>query len=296
MSSSTQHLAIGVFDGLHLGHRAVVTAAQNTARDLGGSVGLLTFRPHPAKVLRPELAPQLLMGRTLRSKVLADWGVPEVTELAFDAEFASQPPEGFVAQLRSQFPQLATISVGRDWKFGYQRRGDVAFLQKSGFRVNGIAPVTLDGETVSSTRIRKLVSQGELAAASKLLGRPYSLAGEVVNGRRLARKLGFPTANVALEVECLPPQGVYAVQVLTQSAKYAGVANLGRRPTVETGEVAPSLEAHLFDFAGDLYGQTLEVQLTRFLRAERRLGSLEELQQQIGLDVQQARQVQAQEA
>ncbi len=294
------HLAIGVFDGLHRGHQAVIQTAVTAAKASEGEAWLVTFKPHPLALLRPEAAPLRLMGDTLRQIVLAEMGLSGVLELPFTTEFAAQTGEAFCELLLKHAPTLRSISVGEDWHFGKGRDGNVQLLtaygKKNGFCVNGITPV-LEGETVvSSTWIRGTIQSGNLQEATRLLGRPFSMAGRVVEGRKLARKLGFPTANVSLEAECLPPLGVYAVHGriwdgATAHPWWPGVANLGVRPTVEAAGTKPSLEVHFFDLQQDLYGKVLEVRLREFIRPEKRLQSLEELKEQIAKDSAEARRI-----
>jgi riboflavin kinase/FMN adenylyltransferase len=286
------HLALGVFDGVHVGHQAVIRAAVAAAGTGDGLAGVVTFEPHPIRVLAPAKAPRrLLASLDHKAAILADAGVGLLCVLHFDAALAQLEAAEFLAGLPAGAGQLQTIAVGEDWRFGRGRRGDVAALRAwgegLGVRVIAVPPVIMDGERVSSTRIRQALRDGNLTAAAKMLGRPYAVVGTVLKGRKLGRTLGFPTANLAVGDEQLPPDGVWVVAVNTGKQQVRGVANLGRRPTVDGGE--RTLEVHLLDFAGDLYGQTIEVRFERFLREERRFASLEQLTQQIADDVEQAR-------
>lgn len=285
-------LAIGVFDGLHLGHQEVIAAAAEHAHQHRGQAVVMTFEPHPLAVLRPELAPRRLCGPGHRLRLLRGLSVAGVLACPFTPELAATPAEDFVARLVGAC-QLGCISVGYTWTFGRGRGGNIHALmdlgQKHGFAVYGVPPVRVDGEVVSSTSIREAVGGGDLERAAHLLGRPYSLFGRVGEGRRLARELGFATANVMPEADQLPPFGVYAVRAEVGGVWRPGVANLGLRPTVETAAAAPLLETHLFDWSGDLYGGGLEVRLEAFLRSEQRFASVAELRQQIERDAEAAR-------
>lgn len=286
-------LAMGVFDGVHVGHRAVIAAAVEDARRWGHQAGVLTFDPHPLRVLAPERAPrQLLASTDHKACLLQEMGVEVMVVMPFDQAQARVTAEDFVAELMS-CGEIAAVAVGEDWRFGHERRGDVAFLRQQseerGFRLLAIAPVMGDGERVSSTRIRQAIRDGAMAQAAAMLGRPYAIRGEVVRGRQLARQLGCPTANVKLAEEQLPPDGVWMVRARWQDEWRRGVANLGMRPTV--GDVVRQLEVHLFDIDADLYGRQLEVEFCRWLREEKKFDSLAELEKQIRRDVAMAREV-----
>lgn len=280
------HLALGVFDGVHAGHRAVILAAQASARETGGSWGVVTFDPHPIRVLAPERAPrQLLASLDHKARLLERMGAEFLLALPFDHALAALSAADFIALLQ-QGGTIASISVGEDWRFGKGREGDVGFLQRTGetlrFHVNALPPVMHEGERISSTRIRQSIRDGALANAAEMLGRPYGIEGLVVKGQQLGRTIGFPTANIALGEEQLPPDGVWAVRVACEEQQWNGVANLGLRPTVDgTRRV---FEVHLFDAAPELYGKTLEVEFVRYLREERKFENLEALKAQIQND------------
>lgn len=296
------HVAIGVFDGVHSGHRAVIEAAQQSAR-LGGTeeACVVTFDPHPARVLAPDSAPRLLTSTRHKLLLLRELGIETVAVIDFDRDFAETPAEDFVRQLHRHSRHLRQICVGEDWRFGRGGVGNVALLDRLGrelgFSVNGVPTVIVDGMAASSTRIREAVAGGDFEIAARLLGRPYSVLGTVIEGRKLGRELGFPTANLTVHSEQLPPSGVYAVQVTGDriptptSTPHHGVANLGYRPSVEGGTARRLLEVHLLDWSGDLYGQDLEVRFVEFLRPEKRFEGLEALKTQISLDADQARAV-----
>lgn len=286
------HLAIGVFDGVHLGHRAVIDLATASASQSGGEPVVVTFDPHPAAVLRPEAAPALLTCREQKLRLFRETGVRHALLLRFDREMAALPAEEFLGRLARAASRLASVAVGPDWRFGAGRAGDAELLRRfgaaRGFAVHVAAPVEIDGERVSSTAIRGMIAAGELARAARFLGRNFSIYGRVVHGAGRGREIGFPTANVEPVNGLLPPDGVYAATVLAGGAPFPAVLNLGARPTVEAAG-RRALEAHLLDFEGDLYGREIEVVFEAFLRPERRFESVAALSRQIREDVAGAR-------
>jgi riboflavin kinase/FMN adenylyltransferase len=286
-------LAIGVFDGLHLGHQEVIRAAQEHARQHEGTAVVMSFEPHPLAVLRPEAVPPRLCGPAYRQVLLERLGIDCMLLCPFDENTAATPADLFVDTLVRAGRPLGCISVGYGWTFGKNRAGNIHRLmeagERQGFAVYGVPPVRVDGAVVSSTLIREAVMSGDLLAASRLLGRNYALYGQVQRGRQLARQLGFPTANLMPEAELLPPLGVYAARVKLANCMMPAIANLGVRPTVEEGVVQPSLEVHLLDWSGDLYGQSLEVFLADFIRPEQKFRDVEELQKQVLADIALAR-------
>ena len=287
------HLALGVFDGVHTGHQAVIARAVDAAARDGGLAGVLTFDPHPIRVIAPAKAPTALL-ETLnhKARVMEKLGVQLFIPLHFDIEFAQMEASEFISKLTSA--PVKTIAVGEDWRFGHNRSGDVNFLHQESarrsFKLEAVTPVMHDGERVSSTRIRQAIRDGNLVAAEQMLGRPYSVTGKVIEGQKLGRTIGFPTANLATGEAQLPPDGVWAVQALLQNGRnLPGVANLGLRPTL--GGDNRSLEVHLLDFSGDLYNQEFEIRFQKHLRPEIKFSSLESLRIQIQRDADEARQV-----
>jgi len=286
-------LAIGVFDGVHLGHQAVICTSAKHASEAGGTAVVVTFDPHPVKVLRPDNAPHLLTATQHKVALIRDLGVAHLLVLHFDRAFAATSPEDFVRQLVENSKPLREICVGHEWSFGKGRAGNLALLKKLGelhsFNVIGVEAVKVNGEVVSSTAIRQAVETGNLVKATQMLGREYTILGTVVRGEQLGRKLGFPTANLSAHSEQFPPNGVYAVEARIGGAIHRGVANLGFRPTVATRKPERLLELHLFDLDREIYGEEMEVRFLRYLRPEQKFANLEALQAQIAADVRQAR-------
>jgi riboflavin kinase/FMN adenylyltransferase len=287
------HLALGVFDGVHLGHQEVIARAVAAARRDGGLAGLLTFDPHPIRVIAPARAPAALLATLAhKARIAADLGVEVFAVLTFDQEFAAMEAATFVEHL-TRAP-VRTIAVGEDWRFGRNRSGDVALLTREAsarnFTLEAVPPVMFEGDRISSTRIRQAIRDGNLDDASRMLGRQYSICAEVAPGARLGRSIGFPTANLPVDGIQIPPQGVWAVLATTANGRQlTGVANLGKRPTVDGSQLL--LEVHLFDFDGDLYGSFLDVRFVTRLRQEMKFPDIETLQRQIRIDSQQAREV-----
>ena len=287
------HLAIGVFDGVHLGHQKVIARALDGAKRDGGSAVVITFDPHPGEVLRPDDAPARLTPLPVQEAVLERLGVENLLAIPFTPEFSEVGAAEFVRELTTACDPLRRICIGYDWRFGKGREGDVHLLadlgREYGFEVTALPAVEAESGEVRSTRIREAISEGNLDLATALLGRYHLLSGKVEEGKQLGRTIGFPTANLALTTPVVPPFGVYAVDVRYGNQEYKGVANYGRRPTVETGEPEPLFEVHIIGSdPGDLYGATLEVGLKRRLRGEKKFDSLDELKAQISKDRAQA--------
>jgi riboflavin kinase/FMN adenylyltransferase len=280
-------LCLGNFDGVHKGHRALVDAAAKQ-----GAPAALTFFPHPGKVLQPELAPRLITLQPRKLELLEAAGVKATVVQPFTLEYARTPPAAFEASLFDALGVGAAV-VGYDFTYGSKRAGTVQTLEaaaaKRGAKVVVVPAVTVDGVVVSSSRVREYVLEGRVAAAQKLLGRYFDLEGTVVTGAGRGRSIGFPTANIDTQNELRPGAGVYAVRVHQkgEAARYGGAANIGVKPTFGGGEV--TIEAHLFDFSGDLYGKKLVVEFVERLRGEQRFGSANELAGQIARDLEAAK-------
>jgi riboflavin kinase/FMN adenylyltransferase len=288
-------LAIGVFDGVHLGHQAVISTAARHAAEAGGTAVVVTFDPHPMKVLRPQASPRLLTATQHKIALIRDLEVSHLLVIKFDREFAATPPADFVRQLVSAARPLREICVGQEWSFGKDRAGNLSLLKTLGaemdFNVVGVEPVTSQGAVISSTAIRKAVKAGDFATVKQMLGRDYTILGTVEEGKHLGRSLGFPTANLSAHSEQFPPNGVYAAEGILRGEKVYGVVNLGVRPTIDNDSPQRVLEFHLFDFDRDLYGEDVELRFLRYLRPERKFESLAALREQIARDVLDARQV-----
>jgi riboflavin kinase/FMN adenylyltransferase len=288
-------LAIGVFDSVHLGHQAVIRSAVDSAREEEGGVAVVvTFDPHPIRVLRPEDAPRLLTATKHKIELLERLlGIEHLLVVPFDVAFSQWEGERFIGALSEACHPLRQISVGAEWNFGYRRTGDLKLLKelggRKGFRVRGVPPVMVNGEVVSSSAIRLAVQAGDFDRAASLLGREYTVLGTVIEGQKLGRKLGFPTANLTVHNEEFPPLGVYAVKVNLDGRVLSGVGNLGHRPTVSSGAVKRMLEVHLFECDEDIYGRDMEVSFTRYLRAEEKFENLDALKAQIARDVKAAK-------
>lgn len=286
-------LAIGVFDGVHLGHRAVIERALHDASSFGGTAIAVSFDPHPVRLLRPHEAPRLLTSTAHKVRLIRGLGIEQLLIIPFTESFAATAPEVFIRQLAAFSRPLREICVGHQWSFGKGRSGNLHLLQalgdELGFEEIGVPAVTVDGEVVSSTAIRGAVECGDLARAARLLGREYTILGTVVRGAQLGQKLGFPTANLAAHNEQFPPNGVYLVEAQRNGNRLRGIANIGVRPTVAAPGGERTLEVHLFEFADEIYGEDLEITFVRFLRPEQKFPSLDALRAQIARDVAEAR-------
>jgi riboflavin kinase/FMN adenylyltransferase len=288
-------LAIGVFDGVHRGHQAVISTSTSHAQSSNGTPLVVTFDPHPVKVLRPNDAPHLLTATQHKIALIRDLGVDHLLVINFDKKFAATPPDKFVEQLVAHSKPLREICVGHEWSFGKDRRGNLGLLKELGaqfhFHVVGIPPVKVNSAVVSSTAVRQAVEKGDFATAAVMLGREYTILGTVKAGEKLGKKLGYPTANLSAHSEQFPPNGVYLAEAWIQGVLYHGVVNLGYRPTVSDERSERVLEIYLLDFNRDIYGENVEVRFVRYLRPERKFDNLEALVRQIDADVQQAREL-----
>lgn len=288
-------VAIGNFDGVHLGHQALFERARAASPAVA-----LTFEPHPARVLAPRYAPPLICELPRKQELIAGCGITDLIEHPFTRPFASLSPEAFVDLLLET--GIREVVVGHDFTYGRGRSGTAetlrAALESNRSRLTIVPPVTVDGMVCSSTKVREFVLEGRVEAAGKLLGRPFDLQGEVVRGAGRGRKLGWPTANIRTSNELLPEVGVYAVRarLLPDGAPVAGAANLGLNPTFRSdaalagaaGHAPLSLEVHLIDFAQDIYRRTMRVEFVERLREERRFPGIEALKAQIAEDVRRA--------
>lgn len=285
-------VCIGAFDGLHLGHEALVRHTVCRARERGIEAVALTFEPLPREFFAGGHAPARLSRPGEKAAGLLALGADEVGLLRFDARLSALTAEQFIERVLVQRLRTREVWVGPDFRFGHRRAGDMALLQsigsKLGFSAASIAPVLIDGERVSSTAIRSALQAARFDRAARLLGRPYALSGRVVRGRQLGRTLGFPTANLRVHGRVPPLAGIFACRVRgVEETAWPAIASLGTRPTVDG--IEPLLEVHLFDFAGDLYGRRIEVEFVAKLRDEARFADLATLTAQMHRDAAQAR-------
>lgn len=289
-------VALGNFDGVHRGHRAVIGTAQRIAAEIGAPSAVLTFEPHPRSVFRPDDPPFRLTPFRIKARLLEALGLDMLFVQHFDAAFSSLTAQQFVEQVLVRDLGARHVVAGYDFVFGHKRGGDIAYLREMGarlgFGVTEVVPVQDDaGAVFSSTRVRQALAEGRPDEAAAILGHPFEIEGRVEHGDKRGRTIGFPTANVELGEYQRPKFGVYAVLAgIDQGGEtvwHKGVANLGRRPTV--GGLVERLEVHLFDFGGDLYGRHLRVQLHRFLRPEMKFDSFDQLKSQIAADAERAR-------
>ena len=282
-------LAIGVFDGVHLGHQQIIRQTVADARSHDAVAMVVTFDKHPNAIVAPDRVPPNIYSRSQKLRVIESLGADALLEIPFDKTFSEKSGEEFIRELARDLGKIFSVCVGADFVFGRKRSGNVALLKTLGaelnFHVHGHAAVALDGETVSSTRIREAIRTGNLDAASQMLGRSYAICGAVIEGDKLGRKLGFPTANLAATNLVLPPGGVYAACTQVDGKFFHAALNIGLRPTVAAAKPELRVEAHLLDFVGELYGRELEVELGSKLREECKFASPAELREQIGRDV-----------
>lgn len=287
-------VAVGNFDGVHRGHQALIAAALTRARTAARPAVVLTFDPHPARVLQPERAPGSLMTMAQKAELLAALGVDLLAVLAFTPALAGEEPSAFASSVLADALRARAVVVGEEFRFGRGRAGDVQELRRLGeglgFEVLAVPAVLEGGHPVSSTRIRESLARGEVAAARVLLGRPHFVEGPVVHGEGRGRTLGIPTANVAVENEVLPKQGVYLARAAVAGREERpAVVNLGHRPTFGGG--AMTVEAHLLDFEGDLYERRLRLSFLSRLRDEQAFSGREALVAQVRADILRAREV-----
>jgi riboflavin kinase/FMN adenylyltransferase len=279
-------LALGNFDGLHRGHLKIIERVKRGAVEHGGTAMAMTFDPHPPRVVRPDKAPALLMTKAQRLEALERTGIQCVAVVRFTRELSQWDPETFVRTVLVEWLRVAQVWVGANFLFGRGRSGSFSVLrtlgQRYGFRADKIDPVRYKDFVVSSTRIRRLVSEGRLDEAGALMGHPYYLDGTVIEGRLRGREIGFPTANLSTDNELVPPHGVYATTLTIDGIVRAGITNIGVRPTF--GETDATIETHVLDYAGDLYGKSVRLAFVQRLRDERRFPDVDALRAQIEAD------------
>ena len=287
-------LTIGNFDGVHKGHLVLFDKVKARAKAIDGQSAVMTFEPHPIKVMKPGNGPPLITPIEQKLNLMSNAGIDVIFCLPFTRQFASISAENFVQDILVVRLGIKEIVVGYDYTFGYKRLGNISLLQemgnKLGFKVHVVDPIRLEDSLVSSTSIRELVQEGNLSEAKKLLGRDYQICGTVVKGKnRGGRLLGFPTANLKLIDELIPKGGVYAVTAIINDKTCYGVTNIGYNPTF--GVEALSVETHLLDFSEDILGETIRINFIKRLRDEKTYGSVEELAEQIAQDVLEAKEL-----
>ena len=284
-------LALGNFDGLHRGHVKILERIQRGAAERGGTTVVLTFDPHPPRVLRPDKAPALLMTKSQKLEALARAGVQGTAVVRFTKEMSQWEPERFVRSVLVEWLRVAEVWVGADFLFGRDRSGNFSLLRslgaQHGFRAEKIDSIRYKDFVVSSTRIRRLVSEGRVDEAGALLGHHYAIEGTVVEGAKRGRDIGFPTANLSTSNELLPPHGVYATTVWIDGQLYPSVTNIGQRPTFGDAPTT-TIETHVLKMERNLYGRTLKLAFVQRLRDERKFPDVEALQEQIAADVRRA--------
>ncbi len=294
-SLDTPHaVTIGNFDGLHLGHQAMLTHLQDVAHARGLPTCVLSFEPHPREFFAPDQAPARLSSLREKSECLQRQGIDRLHVFRFDRAFSALSAEAFIEQVLGRTLQAKYVLVGDDFRFGSKRAGDFALLKQAGlsfgFDAEFLPTVEVAGERASSTAVRQALAAGDLAHTAQLLGRPYSISGRVVHGDKLGRDIGFPTANIQLKHNRPPLQGIFAVEVCgLNGAPLPGVASLGKRPTVKRPDATPVLEVHLFDFDADIYGRRVRVDFLHKLRDEEKYPDLNSLVAQIKRDVDNAK-------
>ncbi len=280
--------AIGIFDGVHRGHQYLIKKMLSAARRLSAKPIVITFFPHPAHVLRPDLKLGYLTSLEDRFRLLESLGVAACLVVPFNRSFAKIQPQKFIQDILVKKLGVKAVFVGQDFHFGKDRSGDIALFQKlaleCGYEMHPVSALKQGREVISSTRIRQLIGTGKLKEAARLLGRPVSVSGAVVKGAKRGKGLGFPTANIAYEADILPPQGVYVVKVWVGKKEYPAMANIGTRPSFEKQVSQLHLEVHVLDFSKNLYGKRLEVQFLKKVRSEKKFSSPQELVKQIQKD------------
>ncbi|HUA37464.1 MAG TPA: bifunctional riboflavin kinase/FAD synthetase [Candidatus Sulfopaludibacter sp.] len=282
-------LAIGFFDGVHLGHQQIIRQTIADAHQHDALALVLTFDRHPNTVVAPAQVPLLIYSLPQKLRAIESLGADALLLIHFDTLFSRQTGEEFIRRLAQEVGKIQSLCVGADFVFGRNRSGNVSLLKKLGgeigFTVHGLAAVSLDGQVVSSTHIRELIQGGDLDATSQMLGRPYTLSGRVIRGNRLGQQLGFPTANLDTTGLILPPNGVYAGIANIQGKTHRAAINIGFRPTVASETQLAGVEAHLLNFDGNLYDEELELEIGEKLRKEKKFSSITALREQIARDI-----------
>lgn len=294
---SSSIITLGNFDGLHLGHQELIKMIIQRAEETASHSMVVTFRPHPLKILAPEKCPPLISIYEEKIRLFEMLGIDVLVKIPFTLDFSAMEPRDFVKNVLCDLLGAKEIFVGYNYRFGKGRKGDIRLLRnlgkEFGFAVREIEQVSLDGEVISSTMIRQLLKNGKVEHAAKLLGRPYALCGIVVKGDGRGRGLGFPTANIASKHSLIPSNGVYAVRLFVRDKYYNGVVNIGMRPTFDTKSLA--IEVHIFAFNEDIYGEEITVCFISKIREEKKFGNADALIKQINADINTAKELLSQQ-
>ncbi len=285
-------VAIGIFDSVHRGHQKILKKlVREAAREKKKSL-VITFHPHPRKILDPRAKVPFITSLEHRLRLIEELGVDFFLVIKFTKALSRMLPDDFIDGILVRALNVRVLIVGDNFLFGSKEKGNLALLRKAskdyGFKLFAVKPVKIKNKIVSSTRIRSAIEKGDLKNASSMLGRPVTVLGTVVKGRRVGRKFGFPTANIDPHHEAIPPKGVYAVDVRLENKTYKAVLNIGRRPTFGVN-IDPTIELHILNFKRDIYKKDVEVIFKKKMRNERRFSSIESLQKQIKIDIQRAR-------
>jgi riboflavin kinase/FMN adenylyltransferase len=284
-------LTIGSFDGVHLGHQAILREVIEKARQQDGTPAVLTMRPHPREFFSPERPPNLLTDESTKARLLAEAGIAALFVLPFDASVAGMPKADFIDEIIVRRCHAVEVVVGHDFRFGKGAEGDYEFLEAYcrgfGIGVDQVPPVQMDGERVSSTLVRECLLQGDIDRAAQLIGRRYSIVGQVVRGRGIGTRLGYPTANIKPNHSAVPAQGVYAARAWVLGKGYPAAVNIGIAPTISHEDL--TIEAHVLNFSGSITGEAIEVEFYQRIRSERKFSSKEALVGQIARDVETVR-------
>jgi riboflavin kinase / FMN adenylyltransferase len=286
-------LTIGNYDGLHLGHRRIIERVRERAREIGGTSMLMTFHPHPLRVLRPEREVAAITPEDQKERIIGETGLDVLFVVPFTEEFSHVTPEEFVRTILVDSLAIKGLVIGYDFRFGARGKGDVALLEKLsreyGFFVEVVGAIDMDGEKVGSNRVRHLLKEGDVATVARLLGRPYMIGGSVVRGKGRSRSIGFfPTINLQTEYPLIPKNGVYVTEVEILGQRYGAVTNIGHNPTFENGRER-FIETFILDFEGDLYGKEVRLYFLERIRSEERFPSVDVLKARIGEDIAAAR-------
>lgn len=286
-------LAIGFFDGIHLGHQKIIQQTKDIAREIAASCWLMSFRPHPAKVLRPNEAPQLICTRDQKIELLKKQALDAWLIMPFNRDFSTLSPEAFVDLLHTQIPGLKHVIVGANWHFGYQAKGTPELFKslaaEYGIQTTIIDMIEAHEDSISSSSIREAIRAGDISAAQELLGRPPSLIGPVIHGTKKGREMGYPTANIQIENECIPAKGIYAIATEYKGELIGGAGYIGDWSGEQREHIGPLFEAHFFKDDLELYGEIIEIQLLKRIRDDKVIESDEELAKQIASDVELAK-------